>query len=153
VSKGLIVPVAIGLATAAIVAGCGGGGNDTASLSKAEFVKKANEVCAKTQGQMAAGLKALAVSYHGKEPKGAALAAAQRKFVKTVIAPAKLKEAEQLREMGIPPSDRGRIETITDALEEGIKEAENHPEETVTGEAEPLLRAEKLSREYGLKNC
>jgi hypothetical protein len=145
---GVLGVVVIGLFTA----GCGGG-NDAASISKAEFVKRADAVCAETGEQIASGVGSFVAGYDGKEPEGEARAAAEAELVETVMVPNKENEVEQLREIGAPQGDEDQVEAIADALEEGIDEAKKRPEEAVQGKSRSILEAEQLARDYGLKGC
>ena len=101
-NRGAIVSIAVGLAIGLLAAGCGGGGGDTTSISKAEFVKKANNVCARAAKRVSSQFAALVAGYGGKDPKGDVLKAAQKKIVETVLAPNKRSEIEQLRKIGTP---------------------------------------------------
>jgi hypothetical protein len=144
-----VLTVAIGLA----MAGCGSG-SDSTPISKAEFVKRADAVCAEVEKKMSSGLRSFIARYEGKEPEGAAArTAAQAALIETVMAPNKRNEAEQLREIGSPKGDEDQVEAIADTLDEGVDEAEKRPQAAVNGELKALLKAEKLAGEYGLENC
>jgi hypothetical protein len=154
VNRGVIVSVAVGLAIGLLAAGCGGGGGgDTASISKAEFVKKANSICARTGKQVTSQFAAFVASYGGKEPEGDALKAAQKKIVETILAPNKRSEIEQLRKIGTPTDGEAQVESIVGGLERGIEEAEAQPTLAVTGKVKSFVDAERQAGEYGLTGC
>lgn len=150
--RGVIASVAVGLAIGLLAVGCGGDG-DTASISKAEFVKKANSVCARTGKRVTSQFAAFVASYGGKEPKGAALKAAQKKIVETVLAPNKRSEIEQLRKIGTPTGGEAQVEAIVEGLERGIEEAEAHPTQAVTGKVKSFADVERQAGEFGLTGC
>jgi hypothetical protein len=135
--------------------GCGGGGDAetaSASISKTEFVKKANEVCAAASEQLKSGYNEFTAGLNG-EPQGQALAAAQAELVATVLVPVKRQEAEQLRETGAPNGDEERFEAMVEALEKGIDEASADPEEAVSGRLPSFLTVSRLAKHYGLAGC
>jgi len=153
VNRGVIASVAVGLVIGVLVVGCGGGGDGTASISKAEFVKRANGVCARIGKQVTTQFAAFVASYGGKEPKGAALKAAQKKIVETILTPNKRSEIEQLRKIGMPTGGEAQINAIVDGLERGIEEAEAQPTLAVTGKVKSFADVERQAKEYGLTGC
>lgn len=130
--------------------GCGGGESE---ISKAEFIKKANAICAKAEKQINDGFGKFIAGFNGREPQGAALTAAQAKLVATVMVPAKRQEVEEFREIGAPAKDEDRVEAMADALENGTEEAISNPEEAVTGTVQSFVKLEKLADRYGLEGC
>ena len=153
VNRGAIVSIAVGLAIGLLAAGCGGGGGDTTSISKAELVKKANNVCARAAKRVSSQFAALVAGYDGKDPKGDALKAAQKKIVETVLAPNKRSEIEQLRKIGTPTGGEAQVEAIVEGLERGIEEAEAQPTLAVTGKVKSFADVERRAGEYGLTGC
>jgi hypothetical protein len=145
--------VAVGLAFGMLAAGCGGGGDDAPSISKAEFVEKANNVCARTGKRMTSQFAAFVAGYGGGEPKGVALKAAQREIVERVLAPNKRHEIEQLRKIGTPTGGEAQVEAMVEGLERGIEEAEARPTQAVTGKVKSFAEVERQAAKYGLTGC
>jgi hypothetical protein len=153
VSKRVIALLAALAALALIVAGCGGGSDSTestSSLTKAEFVKKGNAICAKGNEEIEEGFEEFGKE-HGfskeKEPSEAELEEA----VETVLVPKINKELESIRALG-PPDEEA--EAILDAAEEALEKGEGDPKQFLKEEsAGPFAKANKLSREYGLTKC
>jgi tellurite resistance protein len=153
VSKRFVALLAALAALALIVAGCGGGSDSTestSSLSKAEFVKQGNAICAKGNEEIEEGFEKFGKE-HGfskeKEPSKAELEEA----VETVLVPKISKEIESIRALG-PPDEEA--EAVLDAAEEALEKGEEDPAQFLKEEnAGPFAKANKLSREYGLTKC
>jgi hypothetical protein len=153
-SKRLISLAVGGLAIAMLAASCGGGGSETVSITKAEFVRKASAVCVNIKKQISSEFASYLKSQNGEAPKqGAALAAAEAEIVEKILAPNRRQEAEELRELGVPSEDGGQAKAISDALEEDIEEAEKHPKMAIRNTATVFAKSNQLATEYGLKEC
>jgi len=153
VSKRFIALLAALAALALIIAGCGGGSDSTettSSLTKAEFVKQGNAICAKGNEEIEEAFEEFGKE-HGfskeKEPSKAELEEA----VETVLIPKISKEIESIRALG-PPDEEA--EAVLDAAEEALEKGEEDPKQFLKEEnAGPFAKANKLSREYGLTKC
>jgi hypothetical protein len=155
VSKRLIGPLLGALVIALTVVGCGSGeGAATTSITKAEFIEKANAVCVKTHEQVETKFAAYAKGLAGKEPTTpTAVAATQAEVVETILNPAKEQEVDELRSLGAPSGDEAQVEAIVDSLAEGVGKAEKHPGPALENGDEAFGKAERLAREYGLASC
>jgi hypothetical protein len=153
VNKRVIALLAALAALALIVAGCGSSSDSTettSSLTKAEFVKKGNAICAKGNEEVEEGFEEFGKE-HGfsekKEPSKAELEEA----VETVLVPKISNEVESIRALG-PPDEEA--EAVLDAAEEALEKGEEEPAVFLKeGSASPFAKANKLSREYGLTKC
>jgi hypothetical protein len=156
VSKRVIALLAALAALALIVAGCGGGSDSTestSSLTKAEFVKQGNALCAKGNKEIGEGFEKFAKE-HGfskeKEPSQAELVEA----VETVLIPKISKEIESIRALGTPAEGGAEAEAVLDAAEEALEKGEEDPSVMASEEsAGPFAKANKLAREFGLTKC
>ncbi|MGN6557633.1 MAG: hypothetical protein ACTHLH_06430, partial [Solirubrobacterales bacterium] len=152
-SKRVIALLAALTALALIVAGCGSGSDTTegtSSLTKAEFVKKGNAICAKGNEEIEEGFEEFGKE-HGfskeQEPSKAELEEA----VETVLVPRISKEIKNIRALG-PPDEEA--EAVLNAAEEALEKGEENPKLFLKEEsAGPFAKANKLSREYGLTVC
>ncbi|HET8564898.1 MAG TPA: hypothetical protein VFL77_00315 [Solirubrobacterales bacterium] len=152
-SKRLFALLGALVALAIIVAGCGGGSDSTestSSLTKAEFVKKGNAICAKGNEEIEKGFEKFGKE-HGfskeKEPSKAELEEA----VETVVIPSVSNEVESIRALG-PPDEEA--EAVLDAAEGALEKGEEDPKLFLKEEsAGPFAKANKLAREYGLTKC
>lgn len=152
-SKRFIALLAALAALALIVAGCGGGSDSTestSSLTKAEFVKQGNAICAKGSEEINEGFEEF-VKERGLSKTKAPPKAVQEEAVETVLIPRIRKEIESIRALG-PPDEEA--EAVLDAAEGALEKGEEEPiqflKEENTG---PFAKANKLSREYGLTKC
>lgn len=152
-SKRFIALLAALAALALIVAGCGSGSSgteSTSSLTKAEFVKQGNEICAKGSKEINEGFEEF-VKENGLSKKKAPSKAVQEEAVETVLIPKITKEIESIRALG-PPDEEAEavLEAAEEALEKGKEDPIQFLKEESTG---PFAKANRLAREYGLTKC
>ncbi|MGN6216529.1 MAG: hypothetical protein ACTHN7_06170 [Solirubrobacterales bacterium] len=151
-SKRLVALLAAHAAHAMIVAGCGSGGitETTSSLSKAEFVKKGNAICAEGSKEINEGFEKFAKE-NGLSEKKRPPQAKLEEGIETVVIPGIRKEIEGIRALG-PPDEEA--EAVLAAAEEALEEGEEDPSLLAKEEsAGPFAKVNKLSREYGLTKC
>lgn len=140
------------LAIAAVASGCGGGGDaSTASISKAEFIKKADAIC--TEGGERTQSNFAAFAKENKIPEGKELTTAQWEAAGTkVIVPALEQQAEEVRQLGIPAGDEAQIEAFLDGVDKAVEEIEENPK--LAKSAPKLLTdAHQAIKGYGFKVC
>jgi hypothetical protein len=141
------------LALALLAAGCGGGGGTataTAPLSKAQFIKRGDAICEKTDKTQNSAIR----KYTAKHPKGASTKAGQDELITSIGLPPIQQEAEELGALGAPRGDEGKVEAIVNGIEEAVGKAEEEPESTnKAGAANPFTGVDKLAGEYGFKAC
>jgi hypothetical protein len=161
VSKRSIALCAAFAALAIIVAGCGGGGGgsgstesseSTSSLTKAEFVKQGNAICAKTEKEVEEGVAKFAKERNFSE-KSPPTAKQIAELAEEVLVPKVRKQIDEIRALGIPSGDEKEVEAIFAVAEEALKETEEDPSVFGEGGVGPFAKANKLSREYGLTVC
>jgi hypothetical protein len=143
------------LTVAGLVGGCGGGSDEaTASLTKAQFVKKANAICDKAEKRIQSELGKLSKQYENNPPTTkAANVAAQAAIAEAVVLPARRLEAEEITDLGAPSGEQDRIGAIVAALEAGLKEIEADPTKAAEAGASTFGEAWDLTRAYGLYGC
>jgi hypothetical protein len=153
VSKRLIALLAALAALALVVAGCGGGSSSTestSSLTKAEFVKQGNAICAKSSKEINEGFEEF-VEENGLSKTKAPPKAVQEEAVETVLIPRIHKEVEGIRALG-PPDEEA--EAVLDAAEEALEKGEEDPILFMKEESSgSFAKADKLAHEYGLTKC
>ena len=150
-SKRIIAMLAGALAIA-IVAGCGGGddSSDSSSLSKAQFIKQADAICAKGNKEVNKEIKEFAEENDVNTNKPTAQQ--QEDVITEVVAPNVQGQAEQISDLSAPSGDEKQVETLIDAVEEGVEELEADPKKLIEGK-NPLSKGSKLAKDYGLKVC
>lgn len=149
------------LAIALVAVGCGGGSGDegettttTGSLTKAEFVKKGNEICKHGNAEIEAGIQKF-VKENGISDKHPPSKAQSGEAAETILIPAIQKDIGDIRALGLPKEDGKGAEEVLDAAEEALEKGEEDPVALIESEGEPeaFQKANKLSREYGLTVC
>lgn len=154
--RGWLAVLAGVLALALVAAGCGGGGggSDTAvaeaSITKADYVKKAEAVCKKGEEELQADF---ATFLKEKENVKKATEADYAELLEKVVAPNITTEVEELGELDVPQGDASQIEAMLKARVDSIAIAESNPKAMVAKSEEVFGQASKLAREYGLKAC
>ena len=142
------------VAVGVLAAGCGGG-DDTSSetsaaLSKAEFVKQADAICAKGNEAIEGEVEEFAEDNDVDIEKPTA--EQQEEVIADVVAPATRQQIEEIAELGVPSGDEEQIEAMIESVETGTDELEEQPE-LLLEEKNPLADGSKLARAYGLKEC
>jgi hypothetical protein len=145
--------VAAAIVVVLVLVGCGGGDDSSASgsISKQEFIAKADAICTKSNKRMESQLGKFLVS--GKQISKPTQAD-NEKFVATVLIPSLRKEIDEIKALGVPAEDEERVTAMIVALEEGLETAENDPRSVAAGSAEVIYGIpSRLAGEYGLKVC
>ncbi|HEX5930109.1 MAG TPA: hypothetical protein VFY48_12040 [Solirubrobacterales bacterium] len=135
------------LALAGVAAGCGGG-DDSDSLTKAEFVKQASDVCLKVNKETQKNLEAAVQAQEGVPPSKQS----EEQLVNNIVIPALEKQSEKLKELGAPEGDEDQIAAITDELDKVAKEAEENPV-GVASQSDPFLKVDQMMKDYELEAC
>ncbi|HVY78651.1 MAG TPA: hypothetical protein VG898_09120 [Solirubrobacterales bacterium] len=141
----------VGVLTAALLlAGCGGSDSGE-SISKEEFIAKADAICKQSNQRMAAAFgKFLKDNPNLTKPNDPRL----EPLVGKVMVPSLRREIEELKALGVPDGDGEKVGAIVSSLEEGLETAEDNPE-VVTGSSSDTIFgiASRVAGEYGLKVC
>lgn len=150
------------LAAVAVLAllgvGCGGsdGGGETqaSTIGKAEFIKRANEICRETQKRLVNKTKPLLAQPEGSRARRQL----EFKLVTTVVAQEFENEISEIEELGAPSGDEAEIKRILSSLEPAIEEARTEPETYVAGKdyrggKEHYGETYRLAGDYGMNDC
>ncbi len=148
----IVAVVAVGL----VAAGCGSSGDSTtdstASLTKAEFIKQGNAICAAGNKEIDAGFEEFAKEKNlsqNKEPSEAQLEEA----AETILLPSVAKQVEELRALGAPEGDEGEVDQLLTGVEEAMEEGEEDPVSLTQEGAGPFTEVNKEAQAYGLTAC
>ena len=145
------------LAASIFIAGCGGGGGDSpqaddGSLSKAEFVKKADAVCA--SGEKEVGSKSTAfLKKNGLKEVSESSPAQGEELIETVAIPALQRQVDEIRALGLPSSGAGEAEAFLNSADEAIETAEENPEKMFKEPLEVLAKTDEIGKKIGFKVC
>jgi hypothetical protein len=164
------------LAAAVIVAGCGGGGSSSdttgttgsteeaeetetggsgeegeeesgSAPSKATFIKEADEVCKADEEELDTELEAFTKENNIKEEP---TEAQQEELFQELVLPNIARQGEEIAALTPPEGEEEKVEELTDALSEEVKEAEE--EGGLPGEG-TLAGATEKAKAFGLKVC
>ncbi|HEY7255221.1 MAG TPA: hypothetical protein VH476_00940 [Solirubrobacterales bacterium] len=155
-SKGPVASIFGLLAIALIAAGCGGGGDTTsttATLTKAEFLKQGNQVCAEGNKEINAGYEEFLKKNHLSH-KNQPTKAQKEELAETVVLPGIAKQVEGVKALGAPSGEEEQVDAIVEGAEEALEEAEEDPAAFVSEEGgDPFKEVDKLTSAYGLTAC
>lgn len=144
-------------AMAVLVAGCGGGGGGesttitTSSISKDQFIREVDAICAKGRHQ----IETAASAYLRENP--AALQGKKEpdygELTQTIFVPAIEQEVKEIRALGAPRKDQATVEAFVAAVEAGVKKSEEEPKLAAVGGGKAFAKANTLAGRYGLASC
>jgi len=129
----------------ALLGGCGGG-DDEASLTKAEFIKQGDAICAEAEEKKNAALEK---AFQKKENQSSQKAV-QERLVTEVALPPVATMAEELADLGAPDD---QASAIVEGYEEAVEEIEADPAAAVASEEGPFKEPNELAADYGFKEC
>jgi len=155
--RGPIALIAVVVAAAMLVAGCGGGddsSDSSGSISKEEFIAKADAICKESSKRMEKEL----FLFLRKNRTGGSLrkpsVAQNEKFIVTVLIPNLQQEIKELKALGVPEGDDEKVDAMIAALEEGLETAEDETATVAAGTSDMVFGiASRLAGEYGLETC
>jgi hypothetical protein len=158
VSKPLIALSAAFALLAIIVAGCGGGSDSTgteattSSLTKAEFLKQGNAICAKGNTEIEEGFEEFAKE-HNFSQKSQPSKAELEEAVETIVIPKVRRQVEGIAALGVPSEGGKEAEEVLAAAEKALEEGEENPA-LMAGEGDdPFAKVNKMAKEFGLVKC
>ena len=154
--RGPIALIAVVIAAAMLVAGCGGSddSSSSASISKEEFITKADAICKESSKRME---KQLFLFLRKNRTEGSLRkpsVAQNEKFITTVLIPNLQREIKELKELGVPDGDEEKVDAMITALEEGLETAEDETATVAAGTSDMVFGiASRIAGEYGLETC
>jgi hypothetical protein len=164
-SKRFIATLAAALAIVVLVAGCGGGSDssdstaadtggadtsDAPALSKAEFIKQGDEICAETGQKLQEGITDFS-SENGLD-EGEPSEEQAEELVTEVILPLIQEQAEEIDALGAPKGEEAEVEEIVAGLEEAVDEGLEDPS-IATGSDNPFADVDQRSQDFGFNVC
>jgi len=147
----------VAIVAALLLAGCGGSNDSSSgsSISKEEFIAKADAVCKQSNKRME---KELFEFLRQNRTGGGSLrkpsVAQNEKFIASVLVPNLRREIKELKALGVPDGDEEKVGAMISALEEGLETAENETATVAAGTSDMIFGiASRLAAEYGLETC
>jgi hypothetical protein len=134
--------ILVGALTGAL--GCGSSDSTTASLTKKQFLKKAEEICETGEREQLE----LASKYLKQHP-----GAEEEEMIVPAGLPPLQKQTEKIKALPAPEGDEARIEAIVKAFEKALEDAEAKPQDVLSSESNPFKQANGLAEKYGFTNC
>jgi hypothetical protein len=141
------------MSIAVVAAGCGGGGggddgSTAPSLSKAEFVKRANAVCKKQRADLIEEASSFERLRSGRKPRPYA------DMVHFVLLPTIEEELNRLEELGVPAGEEKYVGYILFTEQSALDSVATMPRVGSIEAAERhFIKSGKLFRAYGLSAC
>jgi hypothetical protein len=140
------------LLAVAVFAGCGSDDSTTAAaeeaaspLTKAEFVKQAEQICSKGLKEKEQAVSAALKNGAASDPKGI------EKLVEETILPSYRRIVEQLGELGVPKEDKAEVEKIVSDFESALDTVESEP--VKASKKNPFLTVDGAAADYGIETC
>jgi len=154
-NKPVVVLLAVVVAIGVLIAGCGGSsdnGSESSTLTKAEFLKQGNAICAKGNDEIEAGFESFVQQHHMK--KNQRPTAAELKGVaEEVLVPIISRQVKEIRALGTPEGDEQKVEGFLTAAEEALEKAEQNPSILTQENNDPFEAVNKKAASYGLTKC
>lgn len=139
------------LTLAALSAGCGGSGDSTtASLTKAQYIKRGDAICTKAEQEQLAGVERFQRETH---VEALGVGSSEEQLVKEVGIPPLRLETEKLADLPAPQGGETQVKAYVAALEEGMQAAEKEPGLLLEAGKSPFAEAEELASAYGFRVC
>jgi hypothetical protein len=135
------------LSLALAISACGSSSSDTtttAALSKSEFLKKGNAICAKGNKQ----INQVAAQTFTKNKKPTS---AQLKQFTAQVAPLIQKQIDGVKALGAPAGDSAKVNQVTSEAQAALDKVKNDPQAFLHGD--PFKKANQAAKAYGLNAC
>jgi hypothetical protein len=155
-TKGVLKTFALPLMAAFLtlclaVAGCGGDSDSESqptTLSKAQYIKRADEICKKTEKRQ----RKLLTQYSIKNNGTPETPQTTEKVISYAALPPVQEEIDELKKLPAPEEEAAKAKAYIESLEKGLEAAEREPG-TLLAEPGAFSKAEEASRAFGFKTC
>lgn len=147
------------LSLAVLAAGCGSGDGDssevtvqTGSLSKAEFVARADSICKAARTELLAKYTGMVATHKSAVGNKESESALLDQIVESVVSPNYTRQIEQISELGAPQGYAPEVASYLNTLQKRLDEVLEEPKE-ITANPFPFDKPAKAARKIGLKVC
>lgn len=123
---------------------CGGGGDSTTNLTKADFVQRAEALCKKAEGEQLQ----LILAYKKKHPQ-----AEEEELIEPAAIPPLENEISGIKNLGMPDENAAKVDAWVKEFESTLKQVKSDPSTLVDLRDNPFNKANELAAKYGLKTC
>lgn len=142
-------PLVIGLLVL-VLPGCGGGGGDSTeqALTKAQYIKQADTICAKVEEKQQRAL----ASYVKKHPEAKESQSGQEAAIVAALPPDKV-GIEEIRSLTPPVADEQQLSSLLDEMEAALENLESESASVLTAIQSSFEEVNKRAEKYGFKVC
>lgn len=134
------------------LAGCGSSDNETSSLTKAQFIRRANAVCVKNTPQDIVGPIDDYIHQHGGSGKDKEELTAEA--VQLTMLPHFQAQVDEIRAVGAPAGDKRQVERFLTSMQQAIDSLNQSQKiSLLTDIDEAFTRAKLSAQSLGLTSC
>ncbi len=135
-----------------VLTGCGSSDSEASSLTKAQFVRRANAVCVKNTPQDIVGPIDDYIHQHGGSGKDKEELTAEA--VQQTMLPHFQAQVDEIRDLGAPEGEQRQVERFLDSMQQAI-DSLNQSEKIslLTDIDEAFTRAKLSAQSLGLTSC
>lgn len=157
-ARGVFLLCAVLAALLFVAAGCGGGSSDpgvevqTGSLSKAEFIEKADAICAAARTEFLAKYTSFLEAHKAEATDPKKQEALLGEVLESVLGPNVEGQIEKISNLGAPAGYAPEVKAFLLELQERLDEAQEDPT-GLTSSATPFKKAEDAAKRAGMKGC
>jgi hypothetical protein len=126
------------------VGGCGGGDSSEATLTKKQFISRAESICQQAETEQLQKATKYLQENPGAEEQDAVIPAGL---------PPIEEELTQLEALGLPKGGEAEIEAFLEALDDALEKAKEDPESVLVQQGNPFGKPNQIAGKYGLKAC
>jgi hypothetical protein len=147
--RSIVGMLALAVVSAFVIAGCGGG-EENSEVTKAQFTKDAETVCAERKKDWEAALAAYEKETNVAKEKETVAEERERTsaFIREDILPLLEEEQAALEDLDVPEADEEKIEQMLQTRSQALEEVEEGGVEAMA--RNPFLAFEKEAEAYGL---
>lgn len=136
-----------------LVAGCGGGDDSTTTITKVEFTKQADAICAEGEKERKTAVENYNKKIEAFGSFGADRRAEEKKLANELIdetvLPTLKKQLEQLEDLGAPAADEAQVSRMMTSLSKAIADMEKEGIQGLVA-GKNLTKFQEEAKGYGL---
>jgi hypothetical protein len=155
-TRGFFIVAAI-IAALLLAAGCGSSSDpeitvQAGSLSKAEFIKKADAICKAGRSEFEAKYSSLIEAHKADIGNAEKEKEILDEVLETILSPNIEGQIEQISELGAPKDYAPEVTAFLNAVQKRLDEMHENPEE-LTASSVPFKKAEDVAKKAGMDGC
>lgn len=129
----------------------------TGTLSKVQFIQRADTICQETRDRFEEELSKLfqeegLKSAEGKVPQAEEEAKGEE-VLETILVPVYEGQIKRIGSLGAPTGDEEEVQSFLDATQENLDRASAEPQQFISSEGQKFTEATQIARAYGLPGC